>query len=196
VWTPDADVNSRLSKTGNGWVYVTARDETETYNANGQLLSLANRAGWVQTFVYDARGRLTSVADPFGRALTFSYMSSTSPLIAQVRAPDGGVYAYSYDANSRLVAVTFPDSSKRKYLYENTSYPNALTGVIDENGSRYTTVAYDANGLALSSQHAGGADLYSVDYTYMGIGVPSGLTHSKDSRMRYFGSFSANESRD
>ena len=173
IWISDADVNSRLTKTASGWVYVTVLDETETYNANGQLVSLSNRAGLTQTFTYNPQGRLASATDPFGRVLTFSYLSSTSPLIAQLTAPDGGVYGYGYDANNRLISVTYPDNSKRQYVYENASYPNMLTGIIDENGKHYVSIVYDANGLATSSQHAGGADLFSVDYTYLSQGVTS-----------------------
>lgn len=76
VWTPDADVNSKLTKTASGWIYVTGLDETETYNASGHLTAFTNRAGLTQTLVYDGQGRLSSVTDPFGRALTFSYASA------------------------------------------------------------------------------------------------------------------------
>ena len=173
AWKSDADVNAQLTQTGSGWTYVSSRDETETYNASGRLVSLANRAGLTQNFAYDAQGRLATASDPYGRVLTFAYVSAASPLIARVTAPDGGVYAYAYDGGNRLTAVTFPDGSRRQYVYENAAYPNFLTGVIDEKGARYSTIAYDANGLAISSQHAGGADLTSVDYTYVSQGVTS-----------------------
>jgi YD repeat-containing protein len=46
----------------------------------------------------------------------------------------------------------------RTYLYTNTSFPSALTGVVDENGSTYWTWGYDSNGLANSSAGAGGVN--------------------------------------
>jgi RHS repeat-associated protein len=171
VWTKDADVNFQLTQTGGGWVLITDRDETETYNAAGHLVSFANRAGLTQTFTYDGQGRLATATDPFGRAMSFSYASSSSPLITKVIAPDGGAYAYAYDASNRFVSVTFPDGTSRQYVYENAAFPNKFTGIIDEKGNRYATYAYDSNGRAISSQHAGGADLYTVDNTYLNQGV-------------------------
>jgi YD repeat-containing protein len=39
-----------------------------------------------------------------------------------------------------------------------------VTGVIDETGNRLASYAYDSQGRAISSQHVGGVDLYSVSY--------------------------------
>ena len=65
--------------------------------------------------------------------------------------PDGGIYAYAYDANNNLISVTHPDGGVRQYVYGNASFPNALTGIIDENGKRYASWTYDAQGRAISS---------------------------------------------
>jgi YD repeat-containing protein len=50
----------------------------------------------------------------------------------------------------------------------NASFPNTLTGIIDENGQRFATWAYDTQGRAVSSQHAGGADLTTLTYNIDG----------------------------
>jgi hypothetical protein len=39
VWTPDSDINYRLTQTGGGWTLITDKDETETYDTNGHLLT-------------------------------------------------------------------------------------------------------------------------------------------------------------
>jgi YD repeat-containing protein len=41
---------------------------------------------------------------------------------------------------------------------------NALTGITDEEGVRYATYDYDSEGRAISSEHAGGVDDFSVTY--------------------------------
>jgi YD repeat-containing protein len=56
-------------------------------------------------------------------------------------------------------------------VYENTSLPWALTGVVDERGIRYSTFTYDTAGRALSTEHAGGVDRFSVSY-----GTPPAIT--------------------
>jgi RHS repeat-associated protein len=164
IWTPDSDVNSKLVKLTNGWQYTTGEDETETYNANGQLISITDRAGLSQTLNYDAQGRLVSVTNPFGRQLTFAYQG-TSTLVSSVTVPNGGIYSYNYDANFNLTSVTYPDNTKRSYLYENTDFPNALTGIIDEKGNRYSTDTYDSLGRDIANQLAGGVNKTTLDFT-------------------------------
>jgi RHS repeat-associated protein len=166
-WLPDSDVNSKLIQLSNGWQYTTGLDEVEIYNANGQLTSVADRAGLTQNLGYDAQGHLISVTNPFGRSLSFAYTGSN---VSSVTVPNGGVYAYSYDANNNLSIVTYPDKTQRKFVYENAAFPHALTGVIDENANRYSTDAYDSAGRDISNQLAGGVNQYTLDYSYLTYG--------------------------
>jgi YD repeat-containing protein len=43
-------------------------------------------------------------------------------------------------------------------------FPNALTGITDENGVRFATFEYDAKERAVVTEHAGGANRYSMVY--------------------------------
>lgn len=169
IWTPDADVNAKLEllkdsqgKT-TGWRYTAGDDSVETYSAGGKPLSIASRAGLLtQTLSYDAQGRLSTVSDPFGRNLTLAYDGKDR--VASMTDPAGEVYTYAYDSHNNLVSVTYPDAKTRAYVYENASFPNALTGIIDENGQRFATYGYDASGLAIRSEHAGGADKVTLSF--------------------------------
>lgn len=84
--------------------------------------------------------------------------------VSMLTDPAGGVYRYTYDVNKNLTSVTYPDGSSKTYHYENASLPQALTGITDENGSRFATYTYDAQGRATSSEHAGGAERVSLVY--------------------------------
>lgn len=64
------------------------------------------------------------------------------------------VVIYTYD-KGRLVALIYSDNSQRKYHYENSSYPNHLTGITDERGVRIATWEYDEQGRGVVSEHAG-----------------------------------------
>lgn len=163
-WTADADVNDRLSAMASGWRYVTGQDAVETYDAQGRLLRLTNRAGLSQTLAYDAQGNLLSVTDPVGRTLRFD--NDAQGRVVALTDPAGRAYAYTYDANDNLTSVTYPDGSVRAYLYEDAAFPHALTGLIDENGARFATWTYDGSGRAVSSTHAGGIDKTSVGYDF------------------------------
>lgn len=163
AWTSDPDVTSKLTALdGGGWKLVTPDDSTELYSFDGRLLSITTRAGLVTTLTYDGSNRLTTVTGPFGHTLTFTYDGSNR--ISQVTQPDGLVISCAYDANNNLTSVTYPGGAVRQYLYENASFPHALTGIIDENGNRFATYAYDDKGRAISTEHAGGAQKVSVAY--------------------------------
>jgi YD repeat-containing protein len=182
----DADVTDKLvgltdgSGNANGWQYTVAADDTvETYNAAGKLVSIRDRAGLVQTLTYsDATtpaavapkaGLLIRISDAFGRQFNVAYDSSNR--IATMTDPAGGQYQYSYDANNNLASVTYPDGKVKGYLYNETAYtsgaslPHALTGILDENGTRYASYYYNAEGKAYSEQHAGGVDQYQLSYS-------------------------------
>jgi uncharacterized protein RhaS with RHS repeats len=78
---------------------------------------------------------------------------------------------YGYDDERRLVTVTYRDGSERHYLYEHPTYRYALTGIEDETGKRYATYAYNEDGLAVSSEHAGAAQKAGFQYEADGTTV-------------------------
>jgi RHS repeat-associated protein len=166
-WTPPAFSSYRLYGGVVGCCALTLttdEDEIEVYDGVGKLASYSDRAGLQLSFSYDGLSRLSTVTDPFGRTLTFLYDSVLVP-VSRVQTPDGGVYSYQYDLLNRLTTVTYPGGSTRRYVYEDVRWPGALTGVFDENGSRYSTYAYDTLGRAVSTQLAGGAGLHTLTYS-------------------------------
>lgn len=155
-----------------GWQLTRSDDSVETYATSGRLLSVRTRSGRTTTLSYDAANRLTSVVGPFGHAVGLAY---TGANLTRVTGPDGAAYSFAYDAGGNLRSVTYPDSKTKSYVYENGAYPRALTGVIDELGSRYATYAYDASGRGISSEHAGGAGRVTLSYALDGT---TSLTNS------------------
>src|SRR5262249_27217585 len=142
-------------------------------STQAQLTSVTSRSGSTQTLNYSA-GQLVSVTDSFGRSLQFSYQNG---LLNTLTTPDGLVLTYGYNSsgvtagiNDRLASVSYSTApvTSLQYLYENAAFPFALTGVVDENGNRFATWTYDAQGRATSSQHAGAADLTQVAYNANG----------------------------
>ncbi len=162
VWTGDGDVVGRLSGDAvSDWIYTNAADEVERYNSRGQLESVTNSAGLSQTLTYDAQGHLETVSDPFGRTLTFYY--DAQDRVREVIDPAGSSFVYTYDADNNLASVTYPDGGVREYVYgeaglvsespaSGVRYTHSLTGMID-NGVRYASWAYDADGRAILSEH-------------------------------------------
>ena len=166
-WMSGTDVDVRLVQSGSSWILTDTDDSIETYNSGGLLTSIEARNGCMQMMSYNGSNQLVSVNDSFGRVLQFTYQSN---LLQTMTAPNGLVLTYGYSSSGvtpgvldRLASVTYSTTPKtsQSYVYENSSLPFALTGIIDENGNRYATWTYDSSGRATSSQHAGGADLYN-----------------------------------
>jgi len=179
-WVMPSNVPAKLeqltdaSSQPTGWRHTTPDDHIEVYDVSGFLVSVTRR-GLTQALSYDSLGRLSTVAGPFGRTLSYTYNAANQ--VETITDPDGNVYAYIPDANTNLAQVTYPDQTPanltdnptRTYLYEDVNFPHALTGIVDENGNRFATWAYDAQGRAILSEHALGADhvgiVYNVDGT-------------------------------
>ena len=171
----------RLETDGTTWSYTAGNDTVETFDAAGQLTQITARDGYGQTLAYDAAGQLISVTDSYGRQLGFAY---TDGLLVEMTDPDGRITRYIYDRAiallefpNRLKAVAHPDGTPFDpdddptvtYLYEDAALPKSLTGITDANGDRFATYAYDAEGRAISTEHAGGAG--RVDVAYNGDGT-------------------------
>lgn len=183
-WQKEPDVTARLAEqvdgsgATTGWTYTGRDDTVETYDAAGRLVSITHRDGLSQTLAYDIPAiegdddpdTLDRVTGPFGRRLRFTY--DAQGRMATLTDPAGGVYTYGYDTSNNLVSVTYPDNTPaddgdnpvRLYHYEDARFPHALTGISDENGERYATWAYDDQGRAISSEHAGGAERVTLTY--------------------------------
>jgi len=176
---------------------VARNDDIETFDASGNPLSIKNRAGLTTSFIYsdgtdgatsgnggvilDAAGNPTAtvlpkamllrVHDGFGRSLQFGYDSAFR--IVKITDPGGGALLYGYGARSTLTSITYPDGRQRQYLYNESAQtgganlPNQLTGIVDENGARFATFAYDQYGRATkTTHHAGGNEVGRYTLTY------------------------------
>ena len=203
AWTSDADVADTLSATYDasnnivGWTYVSAATrEQENFDAQGRLLSITDVNKQLTTFTYSnastptsvapIAGLLLTVSDPLGRQLAFTYNSQSN--VATVTQPDGGVTSYSYDAIGNLSQVTYSDSKYRQYTYNesaltaNTNLPSALTGEIDEQGTRVVDIGYDSQGRAVLSRLAGSVNVNQVSY---GSGGTSIVTYPSGAQVTY-----------
>ncbi len=217
AYVGDSDVVGTLVELGvdgsgkpTGWTYLNEKDELETYNASGHLISITNRAGLSQTLTYSdgttgpnggyvlsslgvptatalPAGLLIRVTDPSGRTLQYGY--DVVGRVVLMTDPANKTYLYTYsDATTltaNLTSVKYPDGNVRSYLYDEAanvsstpnpgvSYVNALTGIIDENGNRFASWTYDANGLSISSEHGSfgsGIDHVGLSYGTVSNGV-------------------------
>ncbi len=172
----DTDVKLTLDKTINGYTLLTENNITENYDTDGKLLSITDLSGRTQTLSYNVgNGLLETVTDFFGKTLVFTH--DVNKRLETVSDPDGDVYTYIYNATTgNLESVIYPDDTpgtstdnpKREYLYNNPNFDSLLTAIIDENGNIFSEWAYDAQGRAVMSKYAGGAEQVNITYNSNG----------------------------
>lgn len=184
-WTASADNPDVLTEVddANGaaigyTLWIAALRHTETYSADGRLLTVSDSTGQVETLTYSDTltdpaiapkpNLLLTVTAPGGRALSFTYDSSSR--IQKVTQPDGGALVYGYDAGGNLTSVQYPDGKTRQYVYNESgltggnNLPSAMTGIVDENGARFEDTGFDSAGRATSTQFAGGVSRVAIQY--------------------------------
>ncbi|MCR9279055.1 MAG: hypothetical protein NXH85_13880 [Pseudomonadaceae bacterium] len=180
IYEADSDVDFQLTPivtspnpvVVDGWTVTTPDDSIEEYDVDGRLTSITNKAGQALTLTYDSNG-LSSITDDQNRSLSVVIQSDQ---LVSVSDPLSNTYSYSYDSSGRLETVTYPDETPlvsndnpvRTYHYEDSAFPNALTGITDENGDRYATWDYDSSGRVISSEHAGGVDKNTLAFNTNG----------------------------
>lgn len=157
AWEPDTDIEMNLVQDAQGYT-LTLRDGTrERYDTIGRQVSLITPEGLTTVIGNDAQGRIESMTGPFGHTITLG--RNAAGRLSNVTDAAGQAVIYSYDsADSLLTRVDYPDATAKIYHYENTSFPNYLTGIsyVDSAGdtTRYATYDYDTNGKAILTQHA------------------------------------------
>ncbi|WP_307592892.1 RHS repeat-associated core domain-containing protein [Variovorax paradoxus] len=169
-WTPTNSADTLSRRSDGTWVYRRADDDvTLNFTADGSPQTQTQRNGWVTTYTYNAAGQLATVVNSFGLALTLAYNGAGQ--LMTVTTPDGRSIGYAHDSVGRLSSVTYPDGRTRSFVYENTSFPFALSGMLDETGARFATFSYDNNGRAIRSELAGAIERYDVSYPGPGSAV-------------------------
>ena len=192
-WLPTADVSvTLLPVSPGGWLLTTEDDGLERYDTAGKLQSITHRSGLSQTLSYDSStGLLTTVTHSNGRQLRLEY--DVGHRIVSLIVPSEAVYRYVYDSAGNLTSVSYPDDTptvstdnpKKIYVYAeltntaNVTQPHALTGIIDENGNRFATYQYDAQGRAIVSEHAGGVGRIAMGYGDTGNTITDALNTTR-----------------
>ncbi|MEW6665618.1 MAG: RHS repeat-associated core domain-containing protein [Thermodesulfobacteriota bacterium] len=162
----------RIIEKAPGGYHVKDPDGTEySFDSQGRLTMIGDRNGNSQILTYQD-SLLRSVADNFGRRIDFTYNQDAR--LVSVSGPAGEV-DFAHDSHGNLVEVTCLDGNKRRFLYEDTRYPQAMTGIIQEDGLRYATYVYDSEERAVLSKHAGDSKVVQVEY---GPGLKRKLTDS------------------
>jgi RHS repeat-associated protein len=112
--------------------------QTRFIDSAGRLVSTTDPLGHVSQTVYDNLNRMTSVTDPLGGQTSFTY-DANSNLLALTDALSHTT-SYTYDTSDRVATRTDPLSHAASFQYDLNSNP---TQTIDRK-SQVTSSTYDA----------------------------------------------------
>ncbi len=164
VWIANNSSDTLVRNPDGAWSHHRGDDDvTEGFASDGRLLNTVQRNGWAQNYTYNSVGLLATINNSFGRSLVLAYNGAEQ--LVSVTASDGRAIEYTYDPAGRLSGVRYPDGKTRGFLYENATYPLALTAIVDEAGARYASFGYDGRGRAVSTELAGAVERYQVTYS-------------------------------
>lgn len=159
------------------WRYFSKTGEIEEYDKSGRLHSITSPNNLKQELFYDQfSGLLARVKDSTSRELMFAYAGNK---ISSVTIGGNITTNYSYNSLGLIQQVTRPDNTTRIYHYEDVRFPSYLTGITDERGVRYATWSYNAQGLAVFSEHAGGADKTQLSFNADGSTLVTNVLNGK-----------------
>ncbi|WP_096376563.1 RHS repeat-associated core domain-containing protein [Lysobacter enzymogenes] len=140
-----------------------------------------------------------------GRVLQFTYTvlpgAQQQPRLVRIESEGRVLMEYVHDSAGRITAALHDGvvGTGRSYLYGETAYlcrnasggtiagcsaasfPNHMTGVVDESGTRLATYSYDQNGWVTISEHAGGVGKVTLAYPSMQqtrVTLPSGAVRN------------------
>ena len=160
----------RLIQNGTWTLYSAG--EISTFAANGRLTARQFTDGTSLAYLYDDSDRIAAVVHSSGRRLEFVYPSNDrDALISSVLVEGVPLTTYTYTPQNQVATVTHAGGGVRTYHYENSNFPQHLTGITAEDGRRYSTFIYDSIGRVISSQHEGGADGVTLAYSPAGGAV-------------------------
>jgi YD repeat-containing protein len=127
-------------------------------------------------YYYDAHKRLMRLENEFGRTLNFSYDGAGN--VISVIDQDGVEVIYQYD-NNNLKKVIYPDNTPldlndnhfNEYIFEQSSLPGFITGIVNEDGTRLANIHYDEYARAITSELSDGIERTEVSYPEEGKSV-------------------------
>ncbi|WP_426308424.1 RHS repeat-associated core domain-containing protein [Acidovorax facilis] len=154
-----------LEFNGTQWIFNDGEAEIRyTFGQKGLLQEQLYRNGWRLIYGYNTQDLLAVVQNNFGQSLQFTYGGAPNGALISVTSSDQRSVSLMYSDTGFLTSVRQADGTTIQYAYTNATAKvgSLLAGRIDEQGVRYTTFKYDAEGWALSTEKAGGVDKYTV----------------------------------
>lgn len=111
TYTPDSDVDVKLTLSGTTWTLTDQNDTSEIYftsGSEGVLQSITQRNKYTQALTY-SHGSIAFVSDSYSRRLTFGYSSGLLTTVSTPEFSSGLTYSYVNftSTGNQLQTVTY-----------------------------------------------------------------------------------------
>jgi RHS repeat-associated protein len=194
VLITDPKSNETLDTFTNGEMTAQTKGYTSSVAATTQFIYDPGTFGIVQVIdpdghasetYYDQYGNEVSSTDALGRTTTMTYQFPALPLT--VTDPIGVATTNTYNTNGTLSTTSRPllnaagqiiATQESQYFYANTTFPEAITSMIDP-GTNTWTYAYDADGDRTSITAPATPENSSGDQTLYGYNTTKGWLTSE-----------------
>ena len=172
TYAPPLGSASKLVQNADSSYTYTAKDQTALYfDTSGRLMTWKSAAaamggsGPVVTLSYNAAGQLATIANNMGRSLTLTYSGIQLQSVADNASPSRSV-TYQYDTNGNLSQFTDTLGQATTFVYDTAgTYSNAVshlkqiftpTHPQSLGGPAFVTSSYDSLGRVSQQQDANG----------------------------------------
>ena len=160
-----AGVSSTLAAgAGGGWVMTQPNGSTDTFAANGQVLSATDSYGNRATYAYSG-GNLSTVTDPTGDTVSYTY-NGAREVTSTTDSASGQVSVLTYDGTGHLASVQSAGSTVNYSWNSSSANPalnGTLTAITDGDGVKLT-YSYDALGRPTSIKRGDGTTAENLTY--------------------------------
>ncbi len=177
--------SENLLLSDNGYELVLSNNVRETYTVAGKLLSIRYPNGIVHNLTYGIDSIVVT------RGAQSLFLSLNNGYVESVTLPNGDIVSYNYGASylpyivfRQLIDIKYQGIITRSYLYDPSGEP-LLLGIIDANNNRISSVTYDAQGRAISSEVGElGSGIERIEIEYHDDGTRT-VTNSLGKKNKY-----------